>query len=79
MNGRVLVTRLKPADVSRGGIVIPEGAQERNVRAKVIASGSKLIQADQIVYLQRWAGQALQLDGKDVLIVPESEVLAVEE
>ena len=85
---KVVVQRLDAESKSAGGILIPDTAKEKPMRGTVIAVGSgKLMnngelhalevkKGDQVLF-GGYAGSEVKLDGKDYLIVTESEIFAV--
>ena len=86
---RVLVKRIEQEDKTKGGIVIPDSAQERPLEGKVLAVGrgklndedGKLLPLDvkegDRVLFSKWAGTEIKVDGEDCLILREEEVLAI--
>lgn len=87
LHDRVLVERLEAEEKTAGGIIIPGSAQEKPQEAKVLAVGpgayvdGKLVPVDvkvgDIILLGKWAGTEVKVDGKELLIVKESDILAV--
>jgi len=90
LNDRLLVKRLEAEQKSAGGIIIPDTAQEKPQEGKVVAVGEgardehgKLVPmsckvGDHILF-GKWSGTEIRLDGEDLLIMKESDVLAVVE
>jgi len=88
LRDRVLVRRLEVAEQKLGGIIIPDSAKEKPLEAEVIAvgsgrildSGSKLpldLKAGDKVLIGKWSGTEVKLDGEELLILKEDEVLGV--
>ncbi len=88
LNDRVIVERLESETKTASGIVIPEKAAERSSIAKVLAVGpGKLlengtrapmsVQKDQNVMIGEYAGTKTKIDGKDVVVLREDEILAI--
>ena len=87
INDRVLVKREKAAEKSKGGIFIPDSAQER-FEAKVIEAGPgarnargermsmDFVKGDKVV-LGKWAGVEIKIDGEEMLVVREDDILGV--
>ena len=85
---RVIVERAPPPAKTAGGIVLPDTAKDKPREGTVIAAGPGLVldngqlrplevhQGDQILF-GSYAGNEVQLDGKDYLILKEEEILAV--
>jgi len=88
MHDRVLLRRKDPTETSSGGLFIPAAARETSHLATVVAigNGRRLDNGDvvplkvepgQTVLLGKWAGDTIQVDGDDHLIVREADILAV--
>ena len=90
LGDRVLVRRVEEEEKTRGGIIIPDTAKEKPQEGEVVAVGpgarddSGKVQAldvktgDRILF-GKWSGTEVKLDGKDLLIMKESDVLGVVE
>ena len=88
LHDRVIVKRLESETKSAGGIVIPDSAAEKPVQGKVVAVGKgKILEdgsvraldvkiGDKILF-GKYTGTDIKIDGKEVLILREDEVLAV--
>ena len=88
LHDRVLVKPTTPEQVSTGGIIIPDTAKEKPIQGEVIAIGSGRIAedgtvippsvsiGDTIVYA-KYGGTELNVDGSELLIIKESDILAV--
>ena len=79
---RVLVAPA-PAEEKVGGIIIPDTAKEKPLRGKIVAAGCGtkdeemvLKEGDEVLY-GKYAGTEIELDGEKVLIMRQSDVLAV--
>ncbi len=90
LHDRVLVKRVEAEENTKGGIIIPDTAQEKPQEAEVIAVGpgardksGKLIPIDlkvgDRILLGKWSGTEIKIDGEDRLILRESDVMAVVE
>jgi chaperonin GroES len=84
---RVVVKPIEREEVTRGGIVLPDTAKERPMEGEVIAVGpgkmtddGKRIAMDvkvgDIVVYAKYGGTELKVDGKDLMILNESQILA---
>jgi len=84
----VIVEREKEEQTTSGGIIIPDNAKEKPVRGKVVAVGKgartedgKVIPMDikqnDIILFAKWAGTEIKIDGKEYLIMKESDILGV--
>ena len=90
LHDRVLVKREVPEKVSKGGIIIPEAAQEKGGVATVMAVGTGKVLANgavvppsvkkgDVVYLSKHSLQDVPVDGEKFGIVREEDILAVRE
>ena len=88
LHDRVVVKRIDPEEKSKGGIIIPDTAQEKPSQGEVIAVGpggrdesGKVIKPDlkagDRVLFGKWSGTEVKLDGKDLLIMKETDILGV--
>jgi chaperonin GroES len=88
LGDRVLVRRVEEEEKTRGGIIIPDTAKEKPQEGEVIAVGpgardeSGKVQpldvksGDRILF-GKWSGTEVKLDGQDLLIMKESDILGV--
>lgn len=88
LGDRVLVERVEEEEKTKGGIIIPDTAKEKPQEGKVIATGpgarddsGKVValdvkEGDRILF-GKWSGTEVKLDGKDLLIMKESDILGV--
>jgi chaperonin GroES len=88
LGDRVLVRRVEEEQKTKGGIIIPDTAKEKPQEGEVIAVGPgarddhghvhalDLKQGDRILF-GKWSGSEIKLDGEDLLIMKESDVLGV--
>ena len=88
LHDRVLVRRVDAEEKTTGGIIIPDTAKEKPQEGEVISTGpgarddSGKIQAldvkkgDRILF-GKWSGTEVKLDGEDLLIMKESDILGV--
>jgi chaperonin GroES len=88
LRDRVLVRRIEEGEQNVGGIIIPDTAKEKPLQAQVIAVGSgrvlddgtkvKLdVKAGDKVLIGKWSGTEVKVDGEELLILKEDEVLGV--
>ena len=89
LQDRVIVKRLEEDDEkTSGGIIIPDTAKEKPQQGKVMAVGNGRIEKDgkvtpldvkagDTVLFGKYAGQEIKIDGEEVLIIREEEVLGV--
>ena len=88
LHDRVAIRRIKEDTKSKGGILIPETAREKPVEGEVVAVGpgrrdesGKLIPVDvragETILFGKWSGTEVKIDGEDLLIIQESEIMGV--
>lgn len=85
---RIVVERIESESKTAGGIIIPDNAKEKPKQGKVLAVGAgakdengKRIPVDvavgDIVLFTQWAGSEIKLDGKEYLVMKESDVIGI--
>lgn len=88
LHDRVVVERIEEDQKTAGGIIIPDTAAEKPQTGKVVAVGpgarddsGKLVSPDvksgDKVLFGKWSGTEVKLDGKEVLIMKESDIMGV--
>lgn len=88
LHDRVLVRRVGSDDKSAGGIIIPDSAQEKPQEGEIIAAGGGRIgddgavhpldvKAGDLILFGKWSGTEVKIDGEDLLIMKESDVLGI--
>ena len=88
LHDRVVVERIDADAKSAGGILIPDSAQEKPSQGEIVAVGpggrdeaGKLIPIDlkkgDRVLFGKWSGTEVKIDGEDLLILKETDVLAI--
>ena len=88
LGDRVLIKRVDEEEKTKGGIIIPDTAQEKPSQGEVIAVGpggrdesGKLIPIDlkngDRVLFGKWSGTEVKLDGEELLIMKESDIMGV--
>jgi len=88
LHDRVVVKRIDAEEKSAGGIIIPDAAREKPSQGEIIAVGpggrdeaGKLIPLDvkvgNRVLFGKWSGTEVKLDGEDLLIMKESDIMGV--
>lgn len=90
LDDRVMVKPIEPAEVKKGGIIIPDTAKERPMHGEVKAVGTghrmedgkvspmTVKVGDKILY-GKYSGTEISVDGEDLLIMRESDVMAIVE
>ncbi|MGN8549196.1 co-chaperone GroES [Bradyrhizobium sp. 13971] len=88
LHDRVVVKRIEAEEKTAGGIIVPDSAKEKPSQGEVIAVGpggrdesGKLIPIDlQVgdrVLFGKWSGTEVKIDGKELLIIKESDIMGV--
>jgi chaperonin GroES len=88
LHDRVVVKRIEAEEKTKGGIIIPDSAKEKPSQGEITAVGpggrdeaDKLIPIDlQVgdrVLFGKWSGTEVKLDGEDLLIMKESDIMGV--
>ena len=88
LHDRVLVRRIEAEEKTAGGIIIPDSAKEKPSQGEIVAVGpggrdetGKLIPIDlkvgDRVLFGKWSGTEVKVDGEDLLIMKESDILGV--
>jgi chaperonin GroES len=88
LHDRVVVKRVEEDTKTKGGIIIPDTAQEKPMQGEVIAVGpggrdeaGKLtpidVKAGDIVLFGKWSGTEVKIDGTDYLIMKESDIMGI--
>ena len=88
LGDRVLVKRVEEEQKTKGGIIIPDTAKEKPQEGEIIAVGSgardeagKLVPLDvkagDRILFGKWSGSEVKIEGEDLLIMKESDVLGV--
>jgi chaperonin GroES len=88
LHDRILVRRIEADEKTAGGIIIPDTAKEKPQEGEVVAVGpgardesGKLVELDvkvgDRILFGKWSGTEIKLDGEDLLIMKESDVMGV--
>jgi len=88
LHDRLLVRRIEEQETAKGGIIIPDTAKEKPQQGQVLAVGSGRmlengtrlpleVQAGDKILFGKYTGSDVKIDGQEVLILREDEVLAV--
>jgi chaperonin GroES len=88
LHDRVIVKRMEEERVSAGGIVIPDSATEKPIRGEVLAAGNGKIlengekrgldiQVGDKVLFGKYAGTEVKVDGEELLVMREEDIMAV--
>jgi chaperonin GroES len=90
LHDRVVVRRVKEEEKTKGGIIIPDTAQEKPQEGEVIAVGPGArdedgeriemdVKAGDRILFGKWSGTEVKIDGEDLLIMKESDIMGVVE
>src|SRR6059058_3399573 len=88
LHDRVVIRRITPEEKSAGGIIIPDTVKEKPMEGEVIAAGPGAhneqgvfvpleVKAGDRVLFGKWSGTEVKLDGEELLIMKESDLLGV--
>jgi chaperonin GroES len=88
LHDRILVRRIEAEEKTAGGIIIPDTAKEKPSEGEVVAVGpgsrdeaGRLVELDvkvgDRILFGKWSGTEIKLDGEDLLIMKESDVMGV--
>ena len=88
LHDRILVKPQEGLDKTKGGIIIPDTAKEKPMQGKVMATGAgkrgedgRLVPIDvkvgNVVLYGKWSGTEVKIDGEDLVILNESDVMGV--
>ncbi len=89
LHDRVLLRRMEEEEKTAGGIIIPDTAKEKPMTAEVLAVGPGAFNEDgeeripldvkvgDIVLISKWAGTEVNIDGEDLLVIKESEIMGI--
>ena len=90
LQDRVLVRRIEEEEKTKGGIIIPDTAKEKPMEGEVIAAGpgtrdddGKLhpldVKVGDRVLFGKWSGTEIKIDGEDLVVMKESDIMGVVE
>ena len=88
LHDRVLVRRIEADEKTAGGIIIPDSAKEKPSEGEIIAAGPGTlteqgtlraldVKAGDRVLFGKWSGTEVKIDGQDLLIMKESDIMGV--
>jgi chaperonin GroES len=88
LHDRVMIRRIDPTAKTTGGIIIPDTAQEKPMEGEVVAAGPGArnekgalvplsVKAGDRILFGKWSGTEIKLDGEDLLIMAESDIMGV--
>jgi chaperonin GroES len=88
LHDRVLIRRVEAQEKTSGGIIIPDTAQEKPQEGEVVSVGTGAraddgtitpldVKAGDKILFGKWSGSEVKLDGEDLIIMKESDILGV--
>ena len=88
LHDRVLVKRVEQDTKTKGGIIIPDSVQEKPMEGKVISAGSGAkseegkitpldVKAGDKILFGKWSGTEVTIDGDELIIMKESDILGI--
>ena len=88
LHDRVVIRRMESEAKTAGGIIIPDTAKEKPMEGEVISVGTGArddngrltpldVEAGDIVLFGKWSGTEVKIDGEDLLIMKESDIMGV--
>mgnify|MGYP003394392201 FL=1 len=88
LHDRVLVRRVEEETKSAGGIIIPDTAKEKPMEGEIVAAGQGVrnekgvltpldVKAGDRVLFGKWSGTEVKIDGEDMIIMKESDILGI--
>jgi chaperonin GroES len=88
LHDRVLVRRIEGEDKTKGGLIIPDTAKEKPAEGLIISVGegarkdsgeliTPSVKAGDKILFGKWSGTEVKLDGEDLLIMKESDILGI--
>ncbi|MCK5445795.1 MAG: co-chaperone GroES [Rhodospirillaceae bacterium] len=88
LHDRVLVRRVAQDEKTAGGIILPDTAQEKPSEGAVIAAGAGIkrddgtlvpldVKAGDRILFGKWSGNEIKVDGEDLIIMKESDILGI--
>ena len=90
LHDRVVVRRLNAEEKTAGGIIIPDTAKEKPMEGEIVAAGPGArneagalvaldVKAGDRILFGKWSGTEVRVDGEDLLIMKESDILGIVE
>ena len=88
LQDRVIIKRVKEEEKSKGGIIIPDTVKEKPQEGKIIAVGSGTrsedgkvtpldVKAGDRILFGKWSGTEVTIDGEELIIMKESDILGI--
>ena len=88
LHDRVLVRRIDAEQKTAGGIIIPDSAQEKPSQGEIVSVGTGAknedgsvvvldVKAGDTILFGKWSGTEIKIDGEDLLIMKESDIMGI--
>ena len=88
LHDRVLVKRVESDEKTKGGLIIPDSAKEKPAEGEVVATGegarkdsgeliAMSVKAGDRILFGKWSGTEVTIDGQEMLIMKESDILGI--
>ena len=88
LHDRVLVRRIEGDEKTKGGLIIPDSAKEKPAEGEVVAVGAGArdedgkrikmdVKAGDKILFGKWSGSEIKIDGEELLIMKESDILGI--
>jgi chaperonin GroES len=88
LHDRVLVKRVESEERTKGGIIIPDTAKEKPIEGEVLAVGNGArdeqgkvhpldVKVGDIILFGKWSGTEVKIDGEDLLVMKESDIMGI--
>jgi chaperonin GroES len=88
LHDHILVERIEAENKTKGGIIIPDTAQEKPMEGNIVAVGEGAydnngkrvaldVKVGDRVLFKKWGGTEVKIDGKELIILKESDILAI--
>lgn len=88
LHDRVIARRLEGEEKTAGGIIIPDTAKEKPIQAEILACGPGArddagrlvpmeVKVGDIVLFTKWGGTEVKIDGEDLLVLKESDIIGI--
>jgi chaperonin GroES len=88
LHDRVLIRRVEAAEKTAGGIIIPDNAKEKPQEGEVVSAGAGArsedgtivaldVKAGDKILFGKWSGTEVKIDGEDLIIMKESDILGI--
>ena len=88
LHDRILVRRIEADEKTAGGIIIPDTAKEKPAQGEILAVGTGVrdehgklqplaVKEGDIVLFSKWSGTEVTIDGEELLVVKESDIMGI--